>query len=197
MHGGRRVLGTLAVIAVLAACSHGADKSGTPTTTVPPATRVVTVNPFAADGMKVTRTTTGTCTTPSSGDAARADAYRCSGTTILDPCFRDPARKQSYLLCPDSPVASKAVRVLPQGGLPTDNPSAAGATPWALVLGNGESCAFAQGGTDAKNTERLNYQCESGVIYGDPDRSLPVWSVHYEVAGSGVQMTRYVMTAYV
>jgi hypothetical protein len=54
-----------------------------------------------------------------------------------------------------------------------------------MTLESGEECSFAGGATAAVGSERLNYFCDDGlVVYGEPDRSQPVWTVKVSREGS-------------
>ena len=87
------------------------------------------------------------------------------------------------LLCFTSPLDLHAVQVVPDSPLQTDTDSP-GSDPWLLQLANGQSCLFAQGGTAVLDNMRLNYSCGEGVVYGDPNRDNPVWTVLYQATGS-------------
>jgi hypothetical protein len=50
--------------------------------------------------------------------------------------------------------------------------------PWAVQLHDGRRCLFLQGATDAEGSKRLNYDCGTGVLYGDAVRGT-VWRFWY------------------
>lgn len=176
------------------------------TTTPVTRTQVVIFNPFAGNGpgpgVVVTFHTTGQCEPGSEGDDGRADASRCfldhpepNGGNIADPCFTDPFTLSAPLLCFASPLDLNAVQVVPDAPLKasTANPNA---DPWTVQLADGQTCVFSQGATAALGGMRLNYGCPKGVIYGDPDRSLPVWTVFYQANGSNDLVRVDVQVAY-
>ncbi len=72
---------------------------------------------------------------------------------------------------------------LPDNGVSHSTPEEA--PTWAMTLESGEECSFAGGATAAVGSERLNYFCDDGlVVYGEPDRSQPVWTVKVSREGS-------------
>ncbi|MCW2598876.1 MAG: hypothetical protein JWM02_705 [Frankiales bacterium] len=45
-------------------------------------------------------------------------------------------------------------------------------------------CGALGGATDAIAGQRLNYGCKNGDVYGNVDRSTPVWTVFYRATGA-------------
>lgn len=176
------------------------------TAAVVTSTQVVIFNPFVASGpgpgVVVTFHTTAGCSPGSEGDDSRENAYRCffdhtapNGDGIGDPCFTNPFDPSTPLLCFISPLDLHAVQVVPDSPLHANTPSP-NAGPWFLQLTNGQSCLFAQGGTEVLDNMRLNYSCPQGVVYGDPDHSTSVWSVMYQASGSNNLIQVGVRVAY-
>ena len=169
-------------------------------------TQTMIFNPFAGDGtgpgVVVIFHTTAQCEPSSEGDAGRADAYRCfldhpapDGGNITDPCFTNPFTFSAPLLCFVSPFDLRAVQVVPDAPLKA-NAASPMADPWAMQLANDQTCVFTQGASAALGNMRLNYGCPQGVIYGDPDRSLPEWTVFYQANGSNDLVKVDVRVAY-
>jgi hypothetical protein len=173
--------------------SAAAVVSVTPAAT---ATDVVLYDPFEADGvtprLPVSLATTGTCQRSLADD--RPDAYRCfidkadpDGANIEDPCFAGP-NNPPFLLCADDPRDPTVVRVTPTQPLPAaalDGPDPTTGLPWTLVLTNGDRCGILTGGTNLVAGLRLNYECTDGDdLYGDPNRSTPLWRVYFTANGA-------------
>lgn len=179
--------------------------TSTPTTNIA-RTQVVIFNPFIASGpgpgVVVTFHSSAQCQPGSEGDSSRADAYRCfldhpepNGGNIADPCFRNPYTFSAPLLCFASPLDLHAVEVVPNGPLHA-NLVSPNNDPWTVQLADGQTCVFTQGAGAALGTMRLNYVCSRGVIYGDPDRSSPVWTMFYQATGSNDLVKTDVRVAY-
>jgi hypothetical protein len=145
--------------------------------------------------------TTARCENNSEADSSRSDAYRCflnqnepNGSNLADPCFSDPFGG-SDLLCFQSPTNLSAVEVQPTTpvAVAASSPSA---PPWALKLTNRQLCVYLTGATAALGSERLNYGCQDGDVYGIPDRSQPLWRVSYQAKGSSQLITVGVAISY-
>lgn len=133
---------------------------------------------------------TGSCLGPSS-IVQRSDAYRCAldspapdGSTLLDPCFTGTP---DAVACVNEPGGEAVVVRLTEGlsdaGYLEDGSGEA--PPWSMTLESGEKCVFTGGATAAVGSERLNYFCADGlVVYGEPDRADPVWTVSVGIEGS-------------
>lgn len=106
---------------------------------------------------------------------SREDAYRCFADSgaILDPCFT----AEGGLVCPDSPfLKSYTFALTPDELQPAYTPSSNG-NPWGIELQNGQECVLAGGGTDSREGMRLNYFCEELMLWGDVDKSEPLWQI--------------------
>jgi hypothetical protein len=118
------------------------------------------------------------------------EAHRCFGHgKIYDPCF-DYAYNE--LECIETPWDSVSVRVRivkeswisHKHVLPARPRGTPALPPWALELTNGDRCVFLTGATGViAGNLRLNYRCKQGTVYGEPDRSGPVWLVSYAPGG--------------
>jgi hypothetical protein len=111
-----------------------------------------------------------------------------TGNQIIDPCFSDPGNPQgNEVACPTlRDLTSDTVIRLRQALDPSyankDNP---GADPWALSIEGGAVCDFITGATDTVAGRRLNYGCsDKTALYGDPDRSSPLWKILQGTQGS-------------
>ncbi|MET3984524.1 serine/threonine-protein kinase [Streptomyces sp. PvR034] len=172
--------------------------AGTPPASSPPpstagdpgtgSTAVHTIAPWSvaggepAEGVTITAETTGSCWTVSS-KTPRSDAWRCMSTsTILDPCFAPGDGAADVLLCLDG-NARRMQRLILTQPLPADSfrpPGSPAPTTLIIELANGKVCGFASGATSDLAGRRLNYFCEGGgTVYGDPDRSRPLWTADY------------------
>ena len=137
--------------------------------------------------------TTGSCQRSLADD--RPDAYRCfidaaestTGTNIEDPCFAGP-NNPVLLLCAHDPSDATVVRVTPTQPLPVAVAGGRDPTsglPWTLVLTDGDRCGLITGGTNLVAGLRLNYGCaDGGDVFGDPNRSTPLWRVYFTAKGA-------------
>lgn len=168
-------------------------------------TTVHTIAPWSvsggepAEGITLTGTTTGSCWTVSS-KTQRSDAWRCkSDHTILDPCFAPGEGPSDVVLCLDG-TARRMLRMTLTEPLPADAFRTSGdPDPNSLILelANGETCGFASGATSVLAGRRLNYFCDGGgTVYGDPDRSRPLWTADYRKAESPTTEAVPVRAAY-
>jgi hypothetical protein len=180
-------------------------KKATTTTAVSaPPTQVIVFSAFNNGGpssrLHVAQQTTGTCSQPASADAGRASAYRCFGDdgTIRDPCFTDDDGIAPYLLCFGQIADEETVQLTPNAPVaPTVDPDAMTTQPpWALDLADGQRCNFVQGGTEANDAGRLNYQCDNGVVFGSPDTSSASWTVAFRPGGGTALVPVPVAAAY-
>jgi hypothetical protein len=108
----------------------------------------------------------------------RADAWRCVGAFLYDPCFENLAEEKfGELLCVSSPWADSGI--LAFSALDYDNRYKRKHRPWAIVLTSGKRCRFVAGATGVSHGRRLNYVCGNGksFLYGEPDRSKPTWRI--------------------
>ncbi|MFI5979370.1 protein kinase [Streptomyces sp. NPDC051555] len=151
-------------------------------------TAVHTIAPWSvaggepAEGVTITAETIGSCWTVSS-KTPRSDAWRCmSASTILDPCFAPGDGAADVLLCLDG-NARRMQRLILTQPLPADGfrpPGSPAPTTLLIELANGKTCGFASGATSDLAGKRLDYFCEDGgTVYGDPDRSRPLWTADY------------------
>jgi hypothetical protein len=112
------------------------------------------------------------------------DQPAADGGTIADPCFAGPADGTGTLLCLQAPEATTALQVTPDGPVNTPPTPLPNALPWYIELSNGQRCGMLGGATGLVNGMRLNYGCRDGTLFGDPDRSSPVWTIAYQPTGS-------------
>jgi hypothetical protein len=191
------VTGLLLATVMLASCGGGTT----------PATEVRTFVPWAPGGelnadVEQGSVVTGSCFGTASA-LQRSDAYRCSldspasdGSTVADPCFSGPNGKVACIAEPggEATVVELAAP-LPQTDV--GDRTAEGSPPWAMTLESGEACSFASGATAAVGSDRLNYFCDDGLtVYGEPDRSDPVWTVKVGREGSSTLTTTGVELAW-
>ncbi len=144
---------------------------------------------------------TGSCQGASSS-LTRSDAYRCfldspasDGSTVADPCF---SGSEGRVACFTEPGGEATVvtltEPLPESGV---GDRAAEGPPWAMTLEAGKTCGFASGATASVGSDRLNYFCDDGlVVYGEPDRSDPVWTAKVGREGSSTLTTARVELAW-
>uniref|UniRef100_UPI000A9BF756 hypothetical protein n=1 Tax=Streptomyces sp. TP-A0356 TaxID=1359208 RepID=UPI000A9BF756 len=59
-----------------------------------------------------------------------------------------------------------------------------GSTPFAITLTDGQSCSFVGGATLVVADKRLSYSCSKGALFGNPDRTVPAWTISYLPSGS-------------
>lgn len=143
------------------------------------------LNPDVERGAEVSGTCEG-----SSSSLQRSDAFRCffetpaDGSTVGDPCFAggneqvacfaEPGGEATVVTLTEPLPEATVTDLEPQEGL-----------PWAMTLESGQECGFVGGATAAVGSERLNYGCDDGtMVYGEPDRSQPVWTVKVGREGS-------------
>lgn len=67
---------------------------------------------------------------------------------------------------------------------------------WLLELVDGQRCNAAGGATTTVGDRRLNFHCQNGFVYGDPDPALPLWTVHYQANGSNTMESVPVAVVY-
>ena len=142
------------------------------------------VSPSGSPTIKVTSSADGECW-EGSLLTPRAEAWRCTvNNYIEDPCFTSG---YETVVCPTGgPWTGAGVEVrleTPVSSLSHRNtgkwPSGASPIPWALQLADGSDCLLASGATSVVDGMRQNYECKPGGLwlYGDPDRSSPVWTI--------------------
>jgi hypothetical protein len=177
-------LGLAWVVLTGAACSEGSRQ----------ATEVRTYAPWAPGGelnadVEVGAEVTGSCFSAASR-LQRADTFRCTldapaadGSTLGDPCFAGPPGR---LACVAEPGGEATIVTVTEPLPENDSDGLAGEqAPWAMTLESGETCVFAGGATATVGSERLNYFCDGEVVvYGEPDRGEPVWTVMTARKGS-------------
>lgn len=141
-----------------------------------------------APDIHVAARVTGSCWT-SSIASGRPDAYRCmGGNLILDPCFANPMAPftagSHWVACP-FPAPNSITLIHFRGQLPS-SVSASGPTDnaWLIILGDGERCPLITGGTFSPGGLRLNYQCHSGGLYGEPQENSPTWTIFEQRNGT-------------
>ena len=166
--------------------------------------------PFTGDGLNAGLTAvgneSGACDAGSVSDPARPDAWLCSSTGVVDPCFQSPFSspdEPGALACVASPFDTDVVLFTPtgpltrqketangqvaapadgadqQGGVPALDATDLAELPWAVELANGERCTFARGATAVFAGMRLNYHYPQGSVLGDVNVSQQVWTATY------------------
>ena len=116
--------------------------------------------------------------------------HRCSG--VQRDQHRGPVLCRTnnpvLLLCAHDPSDATVVRVTPTQPLPVAVAGGRDPTsglPWTLVLTDGDRCGLITGGTNLVAALRLNYGCaDGGDVYGDPNRSTPLWRVYFTAKGA-------------
>lgn len=173
--------------------------AASPAPTAPSATTVTVFTPFGIDdklanGIVVASTERGSC--QGSNLLARSDALRCFlGNNIYDPCFSAQSATPR-VICATGPDDHQAVEVTLTEALPPIRDSAGDPTsgsPWTLTLVDGQTCGSLGGATTTLGGQRLNYGCDRGDIYGDVDRSSPLWTVLYRPTNSST-LTKVAVT---
>ncbi|HKX19545.1 MAG TPA: hypothetical protein VJT33_16200 [bacterium] len=191
----RRALAAIICIASALAVFPEAARPAAAQTMRPASTDVRLFTPLAgtklAAGLTAGAPVGGECFAASLASQGRPDAWRCSaGNLILDPCFEAQPPGGALLACSSAPW-SPQVRVLklskpvPQAQANRDRLSSA--QPWALELADGARCTYLTGATTALAGMRLNYGCPGSIdVYGDVDRTHPLWRVFEHRANSPV-----------
>ena len=202
--GGSRVRALLAALAVLALASGGlvgdaAASAGAPSVgsgTAPRVTRIVTLRPFDARGLRpgvvASGHAAGHCWTGSISDS-EAFAWRClKGNLIYDPCFSSPYQRHlGYVVCPlytrgaDEPSRVLELRLtspLPPKG---DSPRKGTQGIWWLIrLENGVECQTSDGAAAVVKGVPAVYVCDGGGIAGTPAQTGEPWTVRYVPKGA-------------
>jgi len=196
------VLVVAGIVAGLMLTRHGGSSHQSTSTTPTPAainkTEQIVFDPFTASGnlaagVTIASRATGTCI-GSLADGARSDAYRCFYPGgIGDPCF--PYGDQ-YVLCFHSPTDLAATKVTPPTDQIVPQTSSPSADPWALVIADGQMCVFITGASQVVDGLRESYGCPGGSLYGDPNRSSPIWTIWYQAAGSNSLVQINVLKSY-
>lgn len=150
------------------------------------ATQAVVFDPWISptrisNDIQVAVRVTGSCWEQSEA-SNRADAYRCmENNIIVDPCFANPwtvfGQASPSVACPfPKPNSITVIRLT--GPLPQRiSPAGTTSNVWLIVLPDGESCPLITAGTISPGGLRLNYQCPSGGLYGDPQRAGEIWKI--------------------
>jgi hypothetical protein len=159
----------------------------------------------------------GSCVSTSSEVSNRPDAARCftaqsnaRGVNVFDPCFRSEGGstpgKLNLFFCPNDPwnrsVATTVVAAAGDAGVSGVSPSSF--RPWALLLANGQRCLATGGATGSTAGLRYNYACfaprfarsarqpigkTGGIVLGDPDQRMRVWTVLFTKDNTGTGFT--------
>jgi hypothetical protein len=119
---------------------------------------------------------------------------------IHDPCFDGHIGSSHVAVCAH-PFSKHVVVINPTAPMtPTlgNSNSGTGADPFALQLVDGARCLMLTGMTDEMAGKRFNYACESGkeTVYGDPDRSKPLWTISVRSGDSATLKPVGVLTAW-
>lgn len=162
------------------------------------ATQVVIYSPVAPGGtltagLTVSGTYRGSCM--GSNIVPRPEALKCfldgslpDGSNSLDPCFVD--ERQTVVYCTDDPTSKTLVKVTLDAKVIYGNAEPRAATagnPWAVELTDGTFCGALGGATTVVAGQRQNYGCSGAGLFGDPDRSTPVWTIFRQPEGSPSQ----------
>jgi hypothetical protein len=66
-----------------------------------------------------------------------------------------------------------------------------------MTLESGKTCVLASGAIASVGSERLNYFCDDDLaVYGEPDRTEPVWTVTVASEGSSTLSDSEVVLAW-
>lgn len=177
--------------------------------------------PYTPDGLNdaftVTSTIEGACTFDSSAAYSRPDAWACSTDGgVLDPCFENPfvtPDEATEVACFDTPWSTEVVVLTLTAPLLREmEPPASAMTgeagtadeliqpwdlPWALELANGDRCSLQHGTLIVMAGQVVHYGCEQGgMILGELDHGLPVWSASYLAEGETATTLVDVLTAW-
>lgn len=165
-------------VAAAASLSHGKPKNFT---------EIRLITPFTVEGLNpkvtITKRIQGDCWTTSTTNSSRPNTWRCQADQkIYDPCFVNPIKPESSVICLSDPWSNKAVEITLNSPLPsTKNKSFdhKSAQPWALELANGNHCTLITGPSLFLAGLKTNYKCKSAVVVGDIDRAGTFWTVYY------------------
>ena len=99
-------------------------------------------------------------------------------------------------LCIDDPLKREAVKITIAGD--RDEPSvggtaspSAGHDPWFIQLADGRGCGMNGGATYVVAGMRAAYGCaDKSVLFGSPDQSGQIWTIHVQAAGSSAITTQ-------
>jgi len=166
------------------------------------------VLPFTPDGLNpgltATATEEGACGFSSSAALDRPDAwdYLSADNEIYDPCVESPfipPEEPGEVACRESPFTTDVVMLTlveplvrekeaPDAGMDMTQPAGAVIAPWdlprALELANGDRCMPLRGTLTKMAGQVVHYGCtDGGMIFGETDRSQPVWRVKYLAEG--------------
>lgn len=189
-HGRYKIVALMAGLISLGACTNSVP--GSASSKPLSETTTVLMNPFTLDGdpapgITVNGELTGECQ-PSAVDPGNSNARRCfteQSSKVLDPCFVAPVNISNSALCMSSPVAEATSLTITSDTEAVALPSDESADPWFVELENGTMCGILGGATATLDGMRLNYSCnQQEHLYGSPDRSHPVWKIHYQRDGS-------------
>ena len=198
----RAVVGAVVVITGLCvtACgsAHTSATRATPPHAAPSLTQVEIFTGASLGGtptVTITSRPAGSCWEGSLA-TPRSEAWRCTLVNeIKDPCFTSGV---STLVCPEGgPWTGAGIEIRLTQPLPRERentghwPSGEQAQPWALQLTDGSHCELMGGATGTVNGMRLHYECRPDqlALYGNPDRSAPVWTI-YGGALNASQLTK-------
>jgi hypothetical protein len=165
---------TLAGMGTATASAAARKHSRRPTTKV---TLFEAFKPSGKPALKIGRTVDGTCT-KGSQVVDRNDAWDCSG---YDPCFSSRKAK-GYVLCPNSPWQTLAVKLKYRGRLRHGNrpkPSTSG-MPWAIGTSTFAQCTYTAPPTYEVGKDRADYFCGGNMpwLWGKPSRSKGLWTIY-------------------
>jgi hypothetical protein len=186
-----------ATLLALGGC--GTDDPATGTTGPLTATRTATVDPFTPDGqpkpgLTITNEFDADCR-PSALDGGNSRARQCftgGPTLMLDPCFVPGDGPQRTALCLRGPDSHRATLLtITDDTAPPATAGTEAGNPWYIELADGSRCRAAGPNPVTLDGMPLSYGCgDDGFLYGLPDRSRPVWTIHHGSDGS--QHTRVV-----
>lgn len=167
-------------------------------------TEVRLITPFTAEGLNasinITKRVSGSCWSNSSKDTSRPNTWRCQAENqSYDPCFMDPIREGSKVICLVSPWNLDAVEIALDAPLPSNRSESfdyKSAQPWALELSNGNHCSLISGPSLIVAGMKSTYRCKDGTIVGDIDRSHKVWTVLYNNDKNLYMSQKTVVTAW-
>ena len=162
--------------------------------------------PFTPDGLNPGLTASenenAVCGFSSAAVLDRPDAWDCIGDNnqIYDPCFENPFTLPDELgemACAASPFTTDVTLLTLTEPLVREKEQDAGMVPdtsvdsiaawdlpWALELANGDQCTLLHGTLTVMAGQTVHYGCvNGGMVLGETDRGLPVWTVSYLAEG--------------
>lgn len=187
-----KMISSLTLACLLAACGASAGHSGASTATRRIRLSPVTANGAPAGGFRVPSTAASATCEP--GSEAIGQAYRCfAGNAIYDPCWAEKAATPT-VLCLPYPWAHGDVRLLvrePLGAIPSQGAGPGPAEPWGLELASGQRCLLAQGAHSIFAGRVIDYYCSPRLwLLRGLIQNRPEWQASSVVAAQSGKLSR-------